>query len=519
MMKLAELVACSGRVAGTRSRNAKTEQLAACVAQLGADEVAIGVGYLSGEMRQGRIGLGYAAVYKTELPAAASEATLTLGEVDAALTRIQQVSGKGSGNERTRLYGQLMARATGAEQQFLRQLLVGELRQGALAGLLVDAIAKAAEVDAALVRRAAMLSGDLGAVARAALYEGRAALAAFRLQLFRPIEPMLAQVCDDPDEAMQRLEEAVLDFKLDGARIQVHKRGDDVAVYTRNLREVTPAVPEVVERVRQIDAGELVLDGEVIAMQPDGTPHPFQTTMRRFGRKLDVARLRQELPLSGYFFDVLQVDGETLIDAPTRLRLERLSQLVPAESVMPRLITADAAAAEAFLDDALRLGHEGIMAKSPSAPYAAGSRGADWLKIKPAHTLDLVVLAAEWGSGRRQGWLSNIHLGARNPDGSFTMLGKTFKGMTDETLRWQTETFQQLAIGSEGHVVHIRPEIVVEIAFADIQASPRYPGGYALRLARVKRYRPDKRAAEADTIATIEEIYRGSAAAKRRAKR
>lgn len=509
-MRLTELVTCSLAVGRTRSKNQKIAALSECLRGLEGDEIAVGVAFLSGRMRQGRIGLGYQAVMKNRPPEPAREPSLTLTHVDRVLSDVADASGAGSNKVRAELFGRLLAQATEDEQQFLMRLLVGEVRQGALEGVLVEAVAKAAEVPLASVRRAHMLSGDLGEVAMVAFTEGEAGLARFQLELFRPLKPMLAQTCEEPTGALAQLGEAALDYKLDGARIQVHKAGDDVRIYTRSLKDVTVAVPEVVEVVRALPSRELILDGEVIALRDDGTPHPFQTTMRRFGRKLDVARLRRELPVSPFFFDCLHADGATLIDRPGRERFEAMPEVLTRDTLVERITTADTGEAEAFLDAALDLGHEGIMAKSLDAPYAAGNRGAEWLKIKPAHTLDLVVLAAEWGHGRRQGWLSNLHLGARNADGSFTMLGKTFKGMTDEMLRWQTEKFQQIALGTSGHTVHLKPEIVAEVAFSDLQTSPRYPGGLALRLARVKRYRSDKTPEEADTMETVRRIHAGS---------
>lgn len=522
-MRLKVVVDCSLETASTRSRKKKIASLARCLGQLGREELAVGVAYLSGEMRQGRIGLGYATVMKVRPPPSA-EPSLTLAEIDERFTLIKDTSGKGSVKAKERLLGQLLERATEPEQTFLRRLLVGELRQGANAGILAEAIAQAAEVPASAVRRAAMLAGDLGAIAEAAFGEGEAALKRFDVELFRPLQPMLAQTCDTPTEALEQLAASqtggcILDYKLDGARIQVHKRGQDVQVFTRSLKDVTLAVPEVIEQVRLFRADELILDGEVLALDPEGKPHPFQTTMRRFGRRLDVAELRAELPLAPFYFDCLFADGQSLIDETTAARTDAMQRLLTTEAVIPRLVTTDPDEAEAFLDGALAAGHEGIMAKAPSATYAAGSRGADWLKIKPAHTLDLVVLAAEWGHGRRQGWLSNLHLGARNEDGSFTMLGKTFKGMTDAILAWQTEELQKRALGQEGHVVYVEPELVAEIAVSDIQASPRYPGGLALRLARLKRYRPDKRAEDADTMETVRRLHEGSAEAKRAPKK
>jgi DNA ligase-1 len=356
-----------------------------------------------------------------------------------------------------------------------------------------------------------MFAGELPRVAHAALTEGAPALARFSVELFRPVQPMLAGTADEPAAALERLGTAALEYKLDGARVQVHRAGGEVRVYTRRLNDVTAAVPELVERVRALPVSEIVLDGEALALRPDGRPQPFQVTMRRFGRKLDVAAMTRELPLAVYFFDCLYRDGEPLVDRPTGERVAALIDAVPTALVVPRRVTADPAEAQAFLDEALAAGHEGVMAKSLDAPYEAGRRGRAWLKLKPAHTLDLVVLAAEWGSGRRRGWLSNLHLGARDPGtGGFVMLGKTFKGLTDRTLAWQTERLQELEVARDGHTVHVRPELVVEIAFDGVQASPHYPAGLALRFARVKRYRPDKRADEADTIETVRRIH-GSA--------
>jgi DNA ligase-1 len=501
----AELAHCSTEVASTRSRNQKRALLARCIAQLEAAELAVGVALLAGSMRQGRIGLGYRAVMDVKAPSA-SAPELTVAEVDAGLSAIAEAKGAGSAASKRRLLGQLLGRATEVEQTFVRRIIVGELRQGALEALLLEAVAEASGTALAAVRRAHMLCGELGAVAEAAMLEGEPGLGRFRLQLFRPLEPMLAQTCDHPADAVSRFGEVALEAKIDGARIQVHKRGDEVAIYSRGLKDVTIALPEVVERVRVLAARELILDGEVIALAAGGRPHPFQTTMRRFGRKLDVPAMREQLPLSPYFFDVLAADGE-LLDRPARERFAAMADLLPADTIIPRCVVSDAEQAEQFMADVLDAGHEGVMAKALASSYEAGSRGGDWLKIKPAHTLDLVVLAAEWGSGRRNGWLSNLHLGARNDDGSFTMLGKTFKGMTDETLRFQTEALERIALAREGHVVHVRPELVVEIAFSDVQTSPHYPGGVALRFARLKRYRPDKSAAQADTLHTVLAIH------------
>ena len=506
-MLLADLVATSRRVAETRSRLQKTAALGDLLRRLGPEEIDIAVAFLSGHLRQGRIGLGGAAVRNAMPGTAAAEPALTLGEVDAELGRIAATSGSGSVAERSRLLSGLLARATRDEQDFLVRLIYGELRQGALAGLMAEALAVAAEVPADEVRRALMLAGELPEVAKAVLTEGRPGLARFHLQLFRPLQPMLAQPAEDVSEALERLGEAALELKLDGARVQVHKEGDEVRVYSRRGNEVTPAVPELVETVQALPARRLLLDGETIALRPDGSPHPFQVTMRRFGRKLDVPRQRAELPLTSFFFDLLHLDGQDLIDRPASERFAALGSAVPGLTV-PRIITADPEEADAFFEEVLARGHEGIMVKATDAPYEAGRRGASWLKVKPAHTLDLVILAAEWGHGRRRGWLSNLHLGARDPEnGGFVMLGKTFKGLTDERLAWQTQKLQELAIGTDSWTVYVRPELVVEVAFSDVQESPQYPGGMALRFARVKRYREDKTAAEADTIDAVRRIF------------
>jgi DNA ligase-1 len=507
-MLLNDLVTTSQRVAETRSRSAKIAVLADLLRRLRPEEIDPAVSWLSGNLRQGRIGLGGAAIRDARTSAAA-EPSLPIDDVDAIFARIAATTGAGSTAERLRLLSGLLARATSPEQEFLIRLIYGELRQGALAGLMTEALAAAAAVPADEVRRALMLAGELPAVAQAALTEGQPGLARFHLQLFRPLQPMLAQPAGDAAEAIERLGEAAFELKLDGARVQVHKRDGEVRVYSRRGNEVTQAVPELVETVQALPASRLLLDGEVIALKPDGAPWPFQVTMRRFGRRLDVERLRGELPLTPFFFDILHLDGDDLIDRPTAERYAALAAAAPGLTV-PRLVTADPEAADTFFEEVLSRGHEGLMAKALDAPYEAGRRGASWLKIKPAHTLDLVVLAVEKGSGRRSGWLSNLHLGARDPqNGGFVMLGKTFKGLTDETLAWQTQKLQELAIGTDGWTVYVRPELVVEIAFSDVQESPQYPAGMALRFARVKRYREDKPASEADTIETVRRIFAG----------
>ena len=508
-MRLATLVTTSGEVAATSRRLEKTARLAALLGDLSGDDVAIAVGFLIGWPRQGKIGVGWAMVAEARDVPAAAEATLELGDVDEVFSALQQATGKGSTARRRELLGGLFSRATADEQQFLASLVIGEVRHGALEGVLLDAVAKAAGVAPDMLRRAVMLAGDLGSVAGAVLSEGDAALAAlasYRLELFRPVQPMLADSADDVVEGMQTAGggKVAIEWKLDGARIQVHRGGDRVAIYTRNLNDVTARLPEIVEFVQGLETSELILDGEVIALMPDGRPRSFQDTMSRFGRRLDVDRLRAELPLTPFFFDVLLCDGEETIDQPLHERLALLDRTVPNACRVPGLITEDAEEARRFQAGALERGHEGVLVKSLSAAYAAGRRGSSWVKVKTARTLDLVVLGVEWGSGRRQGWLSNLHLGARDPaTGGFVMLGKTFKGMTDELLEWQTKELLARETHRDGHTVYVRPELVVEIAFNEVQRSTQYPGGVALRFARVKGYRPDKRPDEADTIDAV----------------
>jgi DNA ligase-1 len=472
------------------------------------EEIEIAVVYLAGEIRQGRIGIGPAALREC-VATAAAEPGLELLEVDRRLEALAGERGGGSGARRAGLLRELFARATRAEQEFLLRLLTGELRQGALAGVMLDAIAAATAVPLAEVRRAAMYQGNLGILARTGLEAGAAGLQRFQLQVMSPIAPMLAQVAGDVDAALEAWPgEVAFEWKMDGARIQVHKQGDVVRIFTRNLNDVTAAIPEIADAARALPAEQLVLDGEAIAFASSGRPHSFQTTMRRFGRKLDVDKLRQELPMRAFYFDCLRRDAQALAERPTRERFAALAQLVPESQLIPRLVTRSAEAAARFYQEALAAGHEGLMAKALDAPYEAGNRGASWLKIKRAHTLDLVVLAAEWGHGRRQGKLSNLHLGAFDAaTQKFVMLGKTFKGMTDQMLEWQTREFLLRESHHDQWTVYLRPEIVVEVAFSDLQASARYPGGLALRLARVKRYRPDKRAEDADDMESVRRIF------------
>jgi len=506
-MMLHELATVSAAVAATRSRTEKVRLLADCLRALAPDERETAVAWLAGVLLGGKVSLGPATVHAART-APAPAPSLTIAAAARELEALRAISGKGSASRREQELQRLLGAATATEQQFLSGLLLGELRQGALEGVMADAIAAAADVPAADVRRASMLAGGLAPVASAALTEGRAGLERFRLTLYEPLAPMLASPAKDVDDALQALGSAVLEHKLDGARVQVHKGSEGVRVFSRTGRDVTASVPEIVAVIEALPAGTAILDGEVLALTPEGRARPFQDTMRRFGRKLEVEQRKGELPLSLFVFDCLHAEGEDLIDKPLTERLDRLGRIVPPGLEVPRLMTSDRGAAQAFLDGALDLGHEGVMAKAPGSLYEAGSRGAAWLKLKVAHTLDLVVLAAEWGSGRRQGWLSNLHLGARDATGGFVMLGKTFKGLTDELLAWQTEKLRSLAVdpAARDYVVEVRPELVVEIAFNELQASRRYPGGLALRFARVVRYRPDKRPEDADTIETVRAI-------------
>jgi DNA ligase 1 len=512
---LAALVQASQRVGASAARRVKVGELAALLKALSADEIDIGVHYLSGEIPQGKIGIGYAAVRAAASTSPAASSTLSITAVDLQLSQLAGMRGGGSAARRGAELQDLFAHATSAEQHFLLRLLIGELRQGALAGVMLDAIAAAAEVPIAMVRRAAMYSKSLGAVAVAALSQGAEALAKFQLELFSPVSPMLAQTAVDVGEALHEIHgAAAFEWKMDGARIQVHKRGDEVRIYTRSLNEITAAIPEIAELARTFGESTLVLDGEAIACDAAGRPHPFQVTMRRFGRKLDVEASRGALPIQAFFFDCLRFGSESIATCTTEERFRALARAVPASRLVPRLITDSAAAARAFYEAAIAAGHEGVMAKALDAPYEAGNRGASWFKIKRVHTLDLVVLGAEWGNGRRTGKLSNLHLGALDPaSGEYIMLGKTFKGLTDAMLAWQTREFLAREVRRDAGTVYIRPELVVEIAFSDLQASSRYPGGLALRLARVKRYRDDKSVENADTMDTVRKIAAASSAA------
>ncbi len=525
-MLLAELARTSQAVAGKPRRLDKVCLLAAALRSAEPAEVAVVVSYLSGELLQRRTGVGWATL--RDLPATRDDDTdrptsagLTVLDVDAAFDQLAAVAGPGSAAIRQRLVRQLFGRATADEQRLLAALVGGELRQGAQAGLVVEAVAKAAGVPGTDVRRALTLRGDLGPVAQAALGSGLAGLGRFRLEVGRGLSPMLAQPGDGLADAMARTRPAVVDYKLDGVRIQVHRDGDAVTVFTRTLDDVTARLPEIVAGARALPVDAVVLDGEALALRPDGWPHPFQVTAARAASGCrggtggtaarPVAGTAPAVVLSPYFFDVLHLDGRDLLDEPLSVRADLLANVVPEEQRAPRLVTDDEHVARAFSGQALAAGHEGVVVKALDSPYEAGRRGSSWLKVKPRHTLDLVVLAAEWGHGRRRGWLSNLHLGARDPGtGGHVMLGKTFKGLTDELLRWQTERLLELAVSRDDWQVVVRPELVVEVAFDGVQTSVRYPGGVALRFARVLRYREDKPAAEADTIGDVRRIRDGA---------
>jgi DNA ligase 1 len=530
---LTELAETWAAVAGTSARSAKIERIAALLGRVPPDEVPATVAFLSGDLLQGQIGVGYAALSELLRRDSAAQAdpglpgappagpSLTLSDTDAAFEAIGQVTGPGSQAERRRLLAGFFGRATMGEREFLVRLLAGDLRQGALEGVMTDAVAKAAAVPAEEVRRAHQLGGSLPAVAQAALgsADPLTALHGFTLVVGRPIRPMLAASAPDIAAGLGRISPAAAEWKIDGIRVQVHRAGQQVAVFTRTLDDITARVPEIAEAALALPVDSVVLDGEAVALTPDGRPRPFQVTAARTASQIDVGRQRAETPLTPFLFDLLHLNGTDLIDAPASERQRELAGIVPQDWLTPRLVTADPEEAGAFFADAVARGHEGVVLKSLDSPYRAGRRGGEWIKVKPRHTLDLVILAAEWGHGRRRGVLSNLHLGARDPDtGGLVMLGKTFKGLTDEMLAWQTTRLLELAEPSlalpadadrrDAHgVVRVRPELVVEIAFDGVQASRRYPGGLALRFARVIRFRPDKKPDEADTIGSVREIW------------
>jgi len=505
---LDELVTTSDTVAATRSRLAKVDALAALLVRLEPDEIAPAIGFLVGKPRQGRVGVGWRSVANV-MGEPAAEPSLTVGDLDALLDRLGATAGSGSAAERTRDLRDLTSRATEREQGFLTRVLLGEMRTGALEGVVTDAIAGAAQRPGDVVRRAAMLSGDLGETARLALTGSEQELESVGLEVGRPVLPMLAATAATASAALATTGEASVEYKLDGARIQVHRSGDDVRVFTRNLADITHRLPEVVEVVRRMPVRDVILDGETLSLDEEGAPRPFQETMSRFGA--DAAR---ETLLHPWFFDVLHVDGRDLLDEPLATRIAELERVAAGHRI-PGEVTSDPEVAERVSRDALAAGQEGVVVKAIGSPYAAGRRGSSWIKVKPVHTYDLVVLACEWGSGRRTGWLSNLHLGALDPTGEFgepgdyVMVGKTFKGLTDELLRWQTEYFQKIEVRCTANTVWVAPTTVVEIAIDGVQRSTRYPGGIALRFARVKHYRDDKRPEDADTIQTLRGLLRG----------
>jgi DNA ligase-1 len=507
-MLFAEVARVSQEVAGTSSRSRKTALLAGFFRDVDAQDAPIAIAYLAGRLPQGRLGVGWAALRDRAAPAA--DAGLTVADVDAALTAVAAVAGQGAQAGRRALLQDLLAAATDAEQHYLIGLITGEVRQGALDAAAAEGLAAATGAEPAVVRRAVMLAGALEPVAQALLARGPAALGDFRLTVGRPLLPMLAASAKSVAEAVAKAGgPCAVEEKLDGIRIQAHRDGDDVRLFTRTLDDVTGRLPEIVATVRALGGRRFVLDGEVLAFGADGRPRPFQETAGRVGSRVDVAAAAQAMPVRAVFFDVLYADDRDLLDLPYAERHAALDALVPAQARVRRAVVADPAepaelrAAEEFMAATLERGHEGVVVKGDDGPYAAGRRGASWIKVKPVHTLDLVVLAAEWGHGRRTGRLSNLHLGAREEDGSLVMLGKTFKGLTDAMLAWQTERLLGLAVRDDGHVVTVRPELVVEIAYDGVQTSPRYPAGITLRFARVVRYREDKGVGEADTVAAV----------------
>jgi DNA ligase-1 len=508
---LTDLVATSTAVGRERGRLKKRATLASFLGPLPPQELVLAVSYLSGSLPQGKLGVGPALIREISEIEGAPHASLSLVQVNDRLDDFHRIAGGGSATRRRSELGGLFALATLEEQRFLSRLLLGEIRQGALEGVMVEAIALAYDLPTEAVHRAIMISGNLSAVVEAAATQGVSGLAAFALTVFTPLRPMLASPANDVAGTLEALGSALLEYKLDGARVQVHRDGERVRVYTRALNDVTESLPEIVRQVRSLALRRVILDGECLALREDGRPQPFQVTMRRFGRRRDAAALQDTLPLSAFYFDCLYLDDAALIDEPMSVRAEALSALVSTAGMTPRLVTDDPAVASRFFAAACGAGHEGLMAKRLDSRYLAGSRGADWLKLKSAHALDLVVLAAEWGSGRRRGWLSNLHLGARDPAGEgFVMLGKTFKGMTDRLLAWQTDALLTRRVSEVDGVVYVRPELVVEIVFNDIQASSQYGGGFALRFARVKGYREDKSAAEADTLDTVRALFQAA---------
>jgi DNA ligase-1 len=510
-MRLGQLVEASEKISMNRSKGQKIVLIAELLRQARGDDLVLAAHYMSGRLPQGRLGIGWKTLESATIDLSETPQALSLQEIDAYFETISGDTGAGSTGRKTRLLRELLSRAHVRERAFLSRLITGEIRQGALDGLVLDAIARASSLAPERIRQASMFAPNIGEVARVAVEKGSKGLARFKPQLFHPIAPMLASPAEGEAEALIRLGEAGWEYKLDGARIQVHKAGDEVRIFSRHLKDVTASAPEIVGVVQGFPMNEAIFEGEVIALRNDEKPLPFQTTMRRFGRIKNIEKLRREIPLTPFLFDLLYVEGEPLFDTPYDQRVAQLVERVSGEHMVPRIVTAKEEEVRDFLRLSLEAGHEGLMGKGIDSPYIAGHRGFNWLKLKPAHTLDLVILGAEWGSGRRRGWLSNLHLGARVPDSDgFVMLGKTFKGLTDDMLRWQTTKLLELEIGRDTGTVYVRPELVVEIAFSDLQESHRYPGGLALRFARVRQYRPEKTPQETDTIDTVRQIFAAS---------
>jgi DNA ligase-1 len=500
---LAELVRTSEAVASTRARSAKVGALATFLQRLAPHEIETAVAFLTGEPRQGKVGVGWATLQAVESPSA-EEPSIEVLDLDDAIATLRSLSGPGSGTARHQLLAGLLARATAPEADFIRRLLIGELRQGALEGVMTEAVSRASGIPLAAVRRAAMLAGDLGRVAAVALVDGETGLAGVGLEVLCPVLPMLASTSDDVESALTALGPSSVEWKLDGARLQAHRKGDEVRLFTRNLNDVTDRLPGAVAALRALPVDQVVLDGEVLGVADEG-PGAFQDTMSSFSRRSGPPASDT---LGVWFFDCLHVDGQDLLDRPLSQRSTALDHTGARR--VPSLVTDDVEAALAFQADALASGHEGVMVKALSSPYEAGRRGGAWRKVKPVRTLDLLVVAAEWGTGRRRAWLSNLHLAARDENGGYVMVGKTFKGLTDALLDWQTAQFLSRESGREGHVVRIDPPLVVEVALDGVQASTRYPGGVALRFARVRRYRDDKDATDADTIDSVRALLPGS---------
>jgi len=503
-LKFEEIVEASERLRNTAGKKTKVSILADLLRRSRGRETCLLAHYLVGSIPSGKIGIGWKTIQNAIEGLSSSDGNIEIHEVQRYLDDLSQIKGAGSAQRKTRTLRELFGRLKENQRAFLTGFLLGELRQGALEGLVLEAVAEASSLSSDLIRQSFMFSGDIGLVAEAALHRGKEGLEQFGPRIFQPIYPMLASPAEDPEEAIGRLGEAGWEYKIDGARIQVHKNNGNIRIFTRQLKEVTDSLPEIAALARALPVGEAIFEGEAIALRPDGKPLPFQTTMRRFGRIRNVERTREAIPLSSYFFDLLYLDGDPLFTRGYRERFGLLSSIMPPDHVIPSIVTGDEKAASEFLEKSLEAGHEGLMAKGLDSSYAAGQRGFQWLKVKRAHTLDLVILAAEWGHGRRQGWLSNIHLGARDPEsGRFVMLGKTFKGLTDRMLQWMTRKLQTIEVDRDAYTVYVKPELVVEIAYSDLQESPRYPGGLALRFARVKRFREDKKPSEADTIQTV----------------